>query len=340
MKLLFVTQKIHGQDAFGAQWAEAFVDRGYEVHVLCLEARPEEGMQALGRTAPFRFTVHSLGKEAGTGKIRQVLRFWKLILTLRYDRVFIHMAPVWGLLGAWLWMPKRTPVYLWYTHYAMQAGLWLLGHYGRRMFCATAQSLPQYEGDPKKVVVGHGIDLQFWPRRANVCDEPHRLLTVHRLARSKRVEMTLRALALLPACTLDIYGIEAEPAYVQELRSLVEQRGLHARVTFHGTVPMKDLPSLYARHRLIVNMATETIDKTMLEAMTCGCLPVVTARNAQAIGLPAAPREDTAESLAAFIAQSINAAPVSADDLYRIVEERHSLRSLVERMDAYIRDAR
>ncbi len=340
MKLLFITQKIHGQDAFGALWAEEFVRRGYEVHVVCLEARVQEGMQALGRTEPFAFTVHSLGKENGAGKIRQILAFWKLIATLRYDRVFIHMAPVWGLLGAWLWIPARTPVYLWYTHYKMQAGLWMLGHYARRMFCATPQSLPQYDASPKKVVVGHGIDLRFWPRRDNACTDPTRLLTVHRLSRSKRVEISLRALLLLPDCTLDIYGIEAEPDYVAELKTLVSQLGLSARVTFHGTIPMKDLPALYARHRFILNMATETIDKTMLESMTCGCIPVVTPRNAAAIGLQMCPTSDTPEGVAAFIREAIAASPVTGEELYAIVQERHSLPSLVAKMDSFIAAAR
>lgn len=337
MKLLFVTQKIHGQDAFGAQWAEAFAERGYDVHVVCLEARPEEGLAVLGRAAPFRFTLHSLGKEKGRGKVAQVLAFWQCIVALRADRVFIHMAPVWGLLGAWFWVPARTPVYLWYTHYKMQPGLWALGHYARRMFCATPQSMPQYEGSPRKVVVGHGVDLAFWPKRGNAAPDPARLLTVHRLSRSKRVEITLHALTLLPQCTLDIYGMEAEPDYAAELRALVARLGLGGRVTFHGTVPMKDLPALYARHRLIVNMATETIDKTMLEAMTCGCLPVVTPRNAAAIGLPLAPDADTPEAVAAFIGGMLSHPErADADALYRIVEERHGLRSLVERMDAYI----
>lgn len=336
MKLLFITQKIHGQDAFGALWAEEFERRGYDVELICLEARPEEGKAMLGRANPFRFVIHSLGKEEGTGKLAQILRFWKLILTLRYDRVFIHMAPVWGLLGAPVWIVKRTPVYLWYTHYKMQAGLFLLGFYAKRMFCATPQSLPQYEGNPKKVVVGHGIDLRFWPKRENSCTEPKKLLMVHRLSRSKRVELSLHALTLLPDCTLDIYGIEAEPDYVRELKSLVSELNLQHRVTFHGTIPMKDLPELYTRSRLILNMASETIDKTMLEAMTCGCYPVTTAGNAQAIGIPAAPQSDTSEAIAAFIQDTLSSPPVSGDELYCIVEERHSLPALIEKMDAYI----
>lgn len=341
LRLLFITQKLHGQDAFGALWARAFVERGYEVTVLCLEARPELVAKMLGCNDTLPFEIHSMGKEEGIGTIRQVLRFWRHITTLDYNRVFIHMSPVWGLLGAWYWWPKRLPVYLWYTHYKMQAGLKLLCRYAKRLFCATSQSLPQYEGNPKKIVTGHGIDLTYWPRRANQCVDPYHVLGVYRLSRSKRLELCLRALALLPpAYTWQIYGIAAEPEYVAEMRALVEELRLESRVTFHGTAAVKDLPEIYAKHRLILNMASETIDKTMLEAMTCGCYPVTTARNAAAMGIPAAPAEDAPEAIAVFIHQYHDHSPISAEAMYRVVEERHSLEKLVATMDSFIRPGR
>lgn len=327
MTLLFITQKLHGQDTFTVLWVRAFMKRGYTVTVICLEADPN---------ASYDFEVHSLGKEKGTGKIAQVLEFWKLIRTLSYDRVFIHMNPVWGAVGAPYWMAKRTPVYCWYTHYKMQLGVWLLHIYGKRFFCATAQSLPMYTGSPQKVVVGHGIDLSVFPKRENRCTDPHKLLVVHRLSRSKRLELVLQAMTLLPDYTLDIYGIEAERDYAAQMKKLATDLKLDDRVHFHGTVSMASLPDVYVQHRLILNMASETIDKTMLEAMTCGCYPVTTASNALAIGIPKAPIDDTPQAIATFVKQYGEQAPIGADEMYRIVEERHSLAKLIEKMDTYI----
>lgn len=335
LRLLFITQKLHGQDAFAVQWVNAFRAKGYDVTVLCLEWRPEEITKVLGN-ADLSFTVHSMGKEKGTGKIGQILTFWRLITMLKYDRVFIHMTPVWGFFGAPVWVLRRTPVYLWYTHYKMQIGLWLLGWYGKRLFCATPQSLPQYKGSQKKQVVGHGIDLAFWPKRNNIASDPKKLLSVHRLSRSKRVEITLRAMALLPEYTLDIYGIDAEPDYVAELEALVKELHLDSRVTFKGSAPLQSLAAIYTQHCLIINMASETIDKTMLEAMTCGCYPVTTKGNAQAIGISDAPKDDTPETIAAFIRQHANHISMSADAMYDVVQKKHSLTALVEKMDGYI----
>ncbi len=337
MDLLFITQKLHGQDAFTVLWVEAWQKRGYNVSVVCLEWQPDEAMSALGRPRPPTFDVHSLGKEHGSSKFMQILRFLWLISTMRYDRVFIHMTPVWGAIGAPVWLVRRVPVYLWYTHYKMQIGLWLLGFYGKRLFAATRQSLPQYEHSPKKIIVGHGVDLSYWPQRANHCPDPHKLLVVLRLARSKRLELVLEALSLLPeSYTVDIYGIEAEPEYVIEMQQLVRVLSLQSRVTFHGTIASRLLPDIYTNHRLILNMASETIDKTMIEAMTCGCYPVTTARNAEAIGLPAAPATDEPREIAAVVQFFTNQLPISDEELYEIVRERHSLDGIIEKMDRFV----
>ncbi len=336
MKLLFVTQKLHGQDAFGVLWANAFAARGYDVTVLCLEWQPEKIREVLPGVE-LQFQVLSMGKESTKVKVKHILSFWRHILSHKSDRVFVHMAPVWGLLGAPVWMLRGTPTYLWYTHYKMQLGLWLLGLYGKRLFCATAQSLPQYTHSPKKIVTGHGIDRAFWPRRENHTAQPHELLIVHRLARSKRAELCIRALTLLPEnFTLTIYGQEVEPEYAAELKALVSSLALQSRVKFLGSAPIKDLPGIYSSHKLILNMASETIDKTMLEAMTCGCYPVTTARNAQAIGIPKAPHEDTPQAIATFIEEALAHPPLTSEEMDQVVEHKHSLRHIVEIMDTYI----
>ena len=328
MRLLFVTQKLHGQDAFGVLWVRAFIRQGYDVTVVCLE----------GSGTSYEFTVHTLGKEKGVSRLGSILAFERLITTLHYDRVFIHMAPVWYALGGWWWLIAGKPAYLWYTHYQMQLGVRLFGWFGKRFFCATPQSLPQYDGSPKKVVVGHGIDLDVWPKRPNACTEPNRLLVVHRLSRSKRLDIVICAMAQLDsAFMLDIYGIEAEADYVAELKALTRELGLTERVTFRGTTPMETLPEIYARHRLILNMASETIDKTMLEAMTCGCYPVTTQANAKAIGISTAPDADTPEAIAEFVRRFAVFAPLDADQMFATVQKNHSLEGLIRKMDGYIR---
>ena len=96
---------------------------------------------------------------------------------------------------------------------------------------------------------------------------------------------------------------------------------------------METLPEIYTSHRFIINMASETIDKTMLEAMTCGCYPVTTKANAKAIGITEAPVDDTPEAVADFIQ---NFSDIDAQQLYSIVKEKNSLDGLIEKMDQFI----
>lgn len=331
MKLLFITHKIHEKDddfAFASLWVREFIRQGFEVEVICLE----RGVHSGG------FAVHSLGKEKGAGRIEVLARFWRLITTLKYDRVFVHMNPKWVAAGAFYWRIKKTPVYLWYTHYTMHLPLRISHWLCKRLFGATVESMPQYNNDPKKVVTGHGIDLGFW--NADILPREKRrpisdLLSVHRICRSKRLHLAIGALEFLPAeYNLTVYGRILEQDYYQEVKELIKQLNLSDRVHFMGSVPMPELQKIYPHYQIMVNMAPETIDKTVIEGMYAGLQPVTTKGNAKAIGLPDAP-EDAPRAIASFI---LNYNLLSVEELQKIVQEKHSLEALVRKMGEYIRE--
>ncbi len=332
MKLLFITQKIHERDddlAFVLLWIKEFERQGMDVEVICLEKQEYTG------TTP----VHSLGKEKGYGRFKRTLIFLSYIFRLKYDRVFIHMNPEYATLGGCYWTIRGIPMYLWYTHYQMYLHLRVAGWLCKRMFAATPQSLPQYEGSKKKVILGHGIDLSFWQHGPTTKppDAPFHLVSVHRICRSKRLELVILALLHLPVeYDLTVYGRDVEKDYYSELVALVKKHGLEQRVHFKGPLPMPELKQVYPRYRLMVNMAMETIDKTMLEGMLYGLYPVTTPGNAKAIGLPLAPDAETPEAVASFI---LSKQWERYDEAYlkQIVEEKHSLQSLVKQMNTYIK---
>lgn len=331
MQLLFITQKINEKDddlAFVTLWIKEFINQGASVSVICLEKGDFDNS----------FPVFSLGKEKGFGKIKRIYIFLKLIFSLKYDRVFVHMNPEYVTLGGWYWFLARKPVYLWYTHYTTHIHLWLSGILCRRMFAATPQSLPQYEGSPKKTIVGHGIDMNYWEKDIpkKVTASPFNLVSVHRICRSKRLELGILALKHLPEeYTLTVYGRDVEKDYYAELNNLVKKEGLEKRVTFKGPVPMGDLKNIYPSYRLMINMARETIDKTMLEGMVFGIYPITTPRNSEAIGLPFCPDGEKPEDIAKFVL-SEKWLQCGADQLRNIVEEKHSLSSLVGKMNKLI----
>jgi glycosyltransferase involved in cell wall biosynthesis len=334
-KLLFVTPKIdetHDDLAFASLWAKAFQNSGFDVTVICTNKGPNS------LTIP----VYSLGGERGASRALQFLRFQKLIVSLKYDRVFVHMTPRWLGAGAWLWMLRRIPAYLWFTHYTRTLALRIGEHAVKRMFAATKDSLPQYEGDPRKVVTGHGIDTMFWdvPELPENEREPAtHLLAVHRISRSKRLELILKALAILPPeYRLTHYGRpqdpRIDPAYAEEIETLVRDLKLSDRVKFMGSRPMPELRAVYPRFRTFINMVPKTIDKTALEAMYAGLTPVLAPDQAEAIGWKDHPVDDSPEAIADFIrALQLR----SRSELRQVVQERHSLSALIEKMAVYIR---
>lgn len=335
MKLLFITPRIderHDDLAFASLWAQAFVDAGYEVTVIC----GEKGETRL--TCP----VHDLQHVPGQSRLRSLLRFQRLICTLKYDRVFVHLGQRWLGAGAWWWKLRGIPAYLWYTHYTNPLSLRLGMLAVKRAFAATKDSLPQYEGDPRKIVTGHGIDTRFWdvPVLEDAAREPAtHLLAVHRLSRSKRLELVIQALALLPATYhLTHYGRPQDPindaGYYEELQALVEKLGLKDRVHFMGSVPMPTLREIYPKFCVLTNMAPRTIDKTVLEAMYAGLTPVVTQSQAEAIGETTYPRSDDPREIADYILRLVL---LPHERLRAIVNERHSLQALIKKMSVYIK---
>lgn len=330
--MLFVTERINEEDddlAFVVQWIQEFEAQGFNVEVICLK----KGVYTKS------FPVHSLGKEKGVGKIRELLEFYRLIFSLKYDRVFIHLSPFWGALGSPLWFFKRMPVYLWYTHYKMSLSLRITALLARRMFAATPQSLPHYNGNPKKTIVNHGVDVDFWKGDTAMLQkeiEPYAMVSIHRLSRSKRIELAIKALTLLPPqYTLTVYGRALDPEYFSELQTLVATEKLESRVFFKGPVPMPELREVYPRYRLMINMAYETIDKTMLEGMLYGIFPVTTKENMKAIGLEGAPSVDTPDAIANFIL-SEDWRRYTREGLRAHVVQEHSLTALIQKMSAYI----
>ncbi len=335
MTLLFITHRINEEDddlAFAIQWIEMFRRFGVEVIVICVEKKVFHD----------QFPVYCLGGARGWRKVLSSLKFLKLIFTLKYDRVFMHMNPRWIALGGWYWWLKRIPVYLWYTHYATHVYLWLSEKIAKRIFVATRQSIPMYEGNPKKVVTGHGVDTDFWFNydKTVIREDKTHLLSVSRLSRSKRINIGIEALTHLSEdYTLTIYGRTLDPddrEYLEELKILVESRNLQRRVFFKESLPMYKLLSVYPHYSVIINMAPETIDKTVVEAMSCGVFPVTTQRNAEAIGIGQAPESDEPEDVARFIENLPPFSEERKNKLQEIAKNNHGLERLVKKLLSYM----
>jgi glycosyltransferase involved in cell wall biosynthesis len=107
---------------------------------------------------------------------------------------------------------------------------------------------------------------------------------VGRVSRIKGIHLVIEAFAIakraVPHLELLLVGdVRGEPdrAYRQELRERVNSLGLNDAVNFAGPVPYADLPRLLQKISVVVSVSnTTSLDKSLLEAMACGALPLGT----------------------------------------------------------------
>lgn len=331
MKLLIITQSVdcdHPVLGFFHRWIEEFAKHCESVTVIG---------QAVGRHAlPHNVCVLSLGKERGLPRFLQLFRFWLLIILHRraYDAVFVHMTPVWVILGWKVWFLLRRPIYLWYEARGKRMALRFALCIVRKVFSASAHGMPLRTR--RSVITGHGIDTErFVP--GNAPREAELLVTVGRITAAKRLPFVLRALAALPASyRLVIVGAPVsreDQATQAELLALMHRLHLQDRVTMRA-LPPADLPPLLQRAALFLHASATALDKAVLEAMACGCAVISCADAVQPV-LPETLRAHPEEM--AGVAQWFCSLPQAEQEdlrqeLRRTVVERHGLARLIARL--------
>jgi len=124
-------------------------------------------------------------------------------------------------------------------------------------------------------VIGNGVNTQAF-RPAPVPHEGLRVLCVARLIRRKRIDVLIRALALLRDA--DVWLTLAGTGNAErELRRLATRLGVARRVEFAGRVAEERIADLYHYSDVFVLPSrSEGMSNAVLEAMACG-LPVVMA---------------------------------------------------------------
>jgi len=281
VRLLFLTQWLDPGDAvlgFVPRWVQGLAQRVERVRVIALSAGDTSWL-------PANADVRTVGRAGSLGRWLRYRRALSEAFRDGFDAVLAHMVPRYALLAAGSARRAGAPVFLWYTHKAVDARLKRAERVVERIFTASEASLRL--PTEKRVVTGHGIDLVHFARAAERPAKPPRLLAVGRLTPSKDPLTLFAALSILVSrgydLALDWAGgglAEGDRAFERTVREQLALGGLEQRVVLHGDVAYRDVPELYRRASVVCSTSlTGSVDKVVLEAMATG-RPVVTCNEA------------------------------------------------------------
>lgn len=263
----------------------------------------------------------------------------------RFDACFVHMSHEW-VRRVWPFLaPRGVPILLWYAHGSVGRGLRLSHRLADRVVTSSPEGFRLRS--TKTVVVGQAIDVALHRPPAAA---PHRdeILYVGRITARKRVDVLIEALAALrelrPELPLHLRLVgpilPGDRDYATRLRARVDALGLAGRVVWTGPVEVSRIPALYASAFVHLSLSeTGSMDKTVLEALACGC-PVLTSNQAFAALLAERPGLFLDDTRPAAIARRIlelyESGPTDPAGLRRLVAGRHDLESWVERILAQL----
>lgn len=351
VRWLLITRKLDPADdhvGFVMRWVEALAARLDHLDVICQEhANPP---------LPANVTLHSMGKEAGAGRIAQARRFTAHLRRLvpQVDGVLCHMIPryVW-LAAPWARLHGK-PLLLWYTHRQASAELRLAARLATHILTASPGSFPLRSG--KVRVMGHGVDATLFPAPEGE-EAPPAIVQVARLARIKRQDALMRAASLLAArddvgaFRVQLVGgpVQEQPDYPAALETLLRSLDPAPPVTLTGPLPHAEAIALVRRSAVTVNLSPPGLfDKAALEGMFAGKPALVT--NADFAPLlgdaadllllpPDAGPEALAERLARLLALTPSERAALGAELRARALAAHSLDSLMDRIVALLGEA-
>ncbi len=339
MKLLIITQKVDRHDdvlGFFHNWIEKLAGFFAGIAVVCLE-RGDVNL-------PGNVHVMSLGKEKGCSRLQYVLNFYRYITRERknYDAVFVHMNAVYVVLGGLLWKLWKKKVFMWYNHEYGNALAKAAVKLVRTAFYTSSFSFASRYLNSKRMPAG--IDTDIFAPDNDVPRIENALLYVGRIAAIKKVDVLVDAVSLLEQKGIDVVlQIAGAPGkgdeeYYQDIRresAEIEQAG---KIRFLGKVPNHATPELYQRSQILFNLSPPGLfDKTVMEAMACRCLVLVSSPAFKEM-LPdecmfrEGDSEDLASKIEGLLQLPAEQRQESGKGFRQRVVESHSLKSLVEKL--------
>lgn len=352
MKLLLITQKVDKNDpvlGFFHKWIEELSKRFASIKVICLG----EGEHSLLENVE----VFSLGKgkkvassQYLVSRVKYVWNFYKYIWKLRtqYDSVFVHMNQEYVLLGGVFWNIFGKKVYLWRNHPKGSFLTRIAVALSEKVFCTSDSAFTARFG--KTEVVPVGIDTSIFnleSRIKNLESRKRSILFLSRMDRIKRPDLLIESLNILNNQGIDfVSNFYGDPTpgthdFYNSLKSKVSSLGLSEKVKFYNGVPNYKTPDIYNNHKIFVNLTPSgSMDKTILESVSCGCIPIVVNTFFKDIFDPnmivKEDAKDISDKIKFWLEADEERIKQDSDRLQKYILENHSLNALMDKLNTEI----
>ena len=221
--------------------------------------------------------VYSLGKESGENRMKYLVRFYwffgRVFFRVRVDFVFFHMGAIYNILAAPFFVSRKlfgTKFLWWKAHGHINKTGRLALVFVDEVLTSTASGFPIET--KKRRIVGQAIDTNIFhlPEQEN---RGFSVVYVGRVSKIKRLDLFMETAELMAEDEYEfsIIGPLDNTDYLNKLKSL-DKKG---RVKFLGPKTQLELVKIYQHTRLFLNTSkTHSMDKTVLEAILSGCLPI------------------------------------------------------------------
>jgi len=281
MKLLIFTQTIDRNDStlgFFHDWVAKMSVSCESVEVICLSKGDFD--------LPKNVTVYSLGKEKGVSKLGYIRNLYSYLNLIKgsYDRVFVHMNEEYVILAGLYWKMKGIPVYLWRNHPNGSLVTRIAVGLSKKVFCTSKASFTAKF--KKTVIMPAGINLEMFKPVSTAVRKKYSVCMVGRLSPVKHNELALEAINRLFVQNVQVSFtfvggfLEKDKNYVGELHKYVTDHKLSPIVNFAGPKTPSELSEIYSSNEICLNLTEDgSFDKTIVEAASCGAIPLVSSES-------------------------------------------------------------
>ena len=326
---------------FTSSWVSTFAERAGAVDVITMRQGSAE--------LPPNVTVRSAGNELGYSRPRRVAVFRKHLRTLLhtndYDGCFAHMIPVFAALGGLSLRRRSIPTILWYASGRLLPSLPLATAAANVVVSPSRESFPLAR--TRVAITGHGIDTELFRPVMRPRNHRAQIVSVGRISPVKRLELLIEACACLRdrGITADLRLVgpvyeRADEDYARGLKRLISQRCLEGSVVIEDPHPFRTMPGVYSGADVFVSAsATGSLDKAVLEAMSCGVPCVVTDSSARHLMMETGfslGAEATPQSIADRLGYVLSLADPQRTELGKalrlLIVKKHSLNGLVDQL--------